>query len=281
MKSPLSQDVFDDVQSAAIPENNFYVIKQNDLIQKQKYQLDMKYFGGSLSLLEQKVLLYCLSKINPKEKEFEPIIMNIKSFCEIMGIDTSVSKNYYKIIKDTVTSLSMRVMWLQYNTHETLVRWISYADIERKDGLITIEIDKHMRPYLLQLNRNYTKYPLYNITRMKSKYGIMLYEILKSYINMSICLIFDIEDLKIRLDSINYKNLKDFKARVISPALKDINTYSDIKASVDYIKRGNKVTHIRFILKDLSNPKDEEELGEKYHRYMNGAQGTCAHTSDN
>ena len=97
---------------------------------------------------------------------------------------------------------------------------------------------------------------------------------------MSVCLIFDIEDLKIRLDSINYNNLKDFKARVISPALKDINTFSDINASVDYIKRGNKVTHIRFILEDLSNPKDDSKLGEKYHRYMNAAQGTRAHTSD-
>lgn len=280
MKSPLSQDVFDDVQSAAIPENNFYVIKQNDLIQKQRYRLDMKYFGGSLSLLEQKVLLYCLSKINPKDEEFKPFTISIKKFCETMGINASSEGIYYKIIKDTVTSLKMRAMWLQYDNHESLVSWISYADIERKDGLITIEMDKHMRPYLLQLNRNYTKYPLYNITRMKSKYGIMLYEILKSYINMSVCLIFDIDDLKIRLDSTNYNNLKDFKARVINPALKDINTFSDIKATVDYIKRGNKVTHIRFILKDLSNPRDEEELGEKYHRYMNAAQGTCAHTSD-
>lgn len=103
-------------------------------------------------------------------------------------------------------------------------------------------------PYLLELKKNYTKYQLQNIIPMKSKYGIRLYELLKSYLNLG-KVRFSIEELKIRLDSTNYTNLKDFKRRVLEPALKDIEVYSDLTVEPVFIKVKNKCVAIEFILR--------------------------------
>ena len=43
-----------------------------------------------------------------------------------------------------------------------------------------------------------------------------------------------------------YKSIKDFKKYVLEPAIRDINTYSDLKASYTQRKTGRRVTHLIF-----------------------------------
>ena len=57
----------------------YLVVKHNAIIQKNKYQV-AKNAGNSLSLLEQKVLLYVISRIKPDDTELKEQIFDIASF---------------------------------------------------------------------------------------------------------------------------------------------------------------------------------------------------------
>ena len=56
---------------------DYKVIKYNDLIQKTRHQLSMQ---------EQKIVLYLISKIKPGDTELTDYKFDVAEFCEICGI---------------------------------------------------------------------------------------------------------------------------------------------------------------------------------------------------
>ena len=244
----------------------FAAVKHNELIQNQHYTLE-KGKGESLTLLEQKVLLYIISQIKPTDTELKEQWFDIKTFCEICGFNTSGAN--YDLLKDTITKLKSRVMWLYTEEKETTVSWIDKATIYKHSGRIKIKLDDDLKPYLLMLQRNYTKIPLFNIIRMKSKYGIALYELLQSYSYMEKDIYFKIDDIKKYLDCENYENLTNFKTKVLIPALRDINTYTNIYCEYELVKSGRQYTTIIFHIKDLIKSSAVADVEERIRRTFN------------
>ena len=146
----------------------YLVVKHNAIIQKNKYQV-AKNAGNSLSLLEQKVLLYVISRIKPDDTELKEQIFDIAEFCRVCGIQPGGEN--YPYLKEVIAKLKGRVMWLVAEDSETTVSWIDKATIYKKSGKIKIRLDEDLKPYLLMLSRNYTQYPLHDIIKMKTKYS--------------------------------------------------------------------------------------------------------------
>lgn len=263
MKEPKLYSELDEITELE-NKRSYIIVKHNDIIQKNRYTLE-KNKDNSLSLLEQKIILYIISMIKPNTKEFEFIPFEIKEFSRIVGIEDS--KDIYARVKSAITKLASRVMWLKSIDEEITVRWIDKAKINKRQGKVYIKLDNDLKPYLIGLYSNFTQFPLHDIIRMKSKYGIMLYEILKSYYYKGQKLKFNIDDLKERLDCVKYTNFSNFKLRVIEPAINDINTYSELYVSVEYIKKGKTYTDIVFNMRDLGKPKSEKERIEAARRY--------------
>lgn len=242
---------------------HYLVVQRNDLIQQNRYQLS-KNSGNSLSLLEHKVLLYIISKIKPDDTELKEQVFNIKDFCEVVGIGTKGDN--YKDLKSAITKLKSRVMWLYTEDAEITVSWIDKAYIYKKSGQVKIRLDEDLKPYLISLRDNYTQFPLSAVLQMRSKYGIALYQLLKSYLFKSKVISFNIEDLKEILDCSSYNNFTNFKKKVLEPALNDINTCSELNVSVSYEKENRTykraVFYVREILKSGSL-EDREEVAKR------------------
>ena len=66
---------------------SYKVIKSNDLIQKARFDL---------SVQEQKIILYLISKIKPEDDKLTIIKFTVKEFCSVCGINLS-GKNYNDI----------------------------------------------------------------------------------------------------------------------------------------------------------------------------------------
>lgn len=239
----------------------YLVVKHNDIIQKNKYRI-AKNAGKSLTLLEQKVILYIISRIKPDDTELKEQIFTIPEFCRVCGIQAG--GNNYPYIREIFTKLKSRVMWLISDDCETTVSWISKATIYPKSGKIKVRLDEDMKPYLIMLSRNYTAFPLHNIVKMKTRYGVMLYELLKSVAYKGKCVEFEVDELKESLDATSYDNFTNFKNKVLFPALKDINTYTELKVDVDYRKSGRINTHIIFTIENL-NQTDTDEAHTRFY----------------
>lgn len=245
---------------------DYLVIKRNDAIQKRFFEITKDY-GGSMTLLEQKILLYVISRIKPEDTELKEQTFDIAEFCRICGINPRGGN--YDIMKAAILKLRSRTMWLITDEVETTVSWIAKARILKRTGKIKIQLDEDMIPYLLMLKENYTMYPLHSIIKMNTKYGILLYELLKSYCYRGEYIEFSVDELKKNLDCMSYDKFTNIRIKVLEPAIKDINTYSELKVSAEYKKTGRRFTSVVFHVVDLRKSKKLEDMEEASRRYHN------------
>lgn len=214
------------------------VFKGNDLIQKSRFDL---------SLQQQKVILFIISKIERGDSEFKMYEFSISEFCRVCGIDFANGKNYANL-KAAIKGIADRSVWIKLeNGTETLLRWIEKPYIDRGSGTIRIRLDRDMKPYLLNLKNNYTRYELFWIISFCSKYTIRFYELincvhfcdLSSYKKE-----FDLDEMKLLLGAEKYRTYQSFKERVLEPCIKEVNEKSDKIASYETVKTGRAITKI-------------------------------------
>lgn len=123
--------------------------------------------------------------------------------------------------------------------------WVQTIIYVEGEGRIELRFSKDMLPYLTDLQREFTRYSLADVAKMSSVYGVRLYELLvqqpggRREIALS--------DLRnwLQLEG-RYQSIKDFKARVIQPAVEQINEHSPLAVRWDQRKTGRRVTHLVF-----------------------------------
>lgn len=216
------------------------VVKANRLIQNSRF---------SLTTQQQKIVLYIISQIEPKDEELKLYSFEIVEFCKLCGIEPKGDN--YNLLKTAIKEISDKSIWITLESgKETLVRWIEKPYIDERSGTIKIKLDDDMKPYLLQLKERFTQYELIYTLNFKSKYSIRLYEFLKSIHYKPLTpytQIIDIEKFMQLLNS-GYKDFKDFHTRILKPAQREINTHSDIIFNYELLKKGRKTTQIKITI---------------------------------
>ena len=219
------------------------VVKANELIQKSRF---------NLSLQQQKIVLYLISQIMPQDDDFKLYSFTIPEFCRVCGITVASGKNYQDV-KNAIKEIADKSLWIRLpNGKSTLVRWIEKPYIDDKSGVIDIRLDADMKPYLLQLKENFTEYEIIYTLHFKSKYSIRLYELCKSihYNDLEeYHRRYSIEELRQLLGAESYTVFKDFRRRVLEPAIDEINEYSDKEVNYQTITQGKKVIGIELFVK--------------------------------
>lgn len=241
----------DDRQKLKQLKNN--VVKSNELILKSRFDLSLK---------QQKMVLYLISQVNPYDEEMKLYQFKIGDFCKVCGIDHTSGKNY-KTLKEEIKAIADKSIWVRLEDgRETLLRWIEKPYINANKGTIDIRLDSDMKPFLLDLNRNFTTYKLIYTMSFKSKYSIRLYETLCAlHYNEEeeYTVFFSIDELRERLgvEEKEYPLFKNFNQRVLQPAIKEINQYSNKNVEYDFIKKGQKVNIIRMKITTYETPQME------------------------
>lgn len=219
------------------------VRKANSLIQKSRF---------SLTTQQQKIILYLISQISVYDSDFSEYEFDVQQFCRVCGIDHLNGKNYIDL-KESIKEISDKSLWITLpDGRETLVRWIEKPYIDFRSGKIRIRLDNDMRPYLLQLRKNYTQYELLWTLHFKSKYTIRFYELIKSIHYHELEPYekeYSLDELRRILGADTYKTYQHFKERVLVPSLKEINQYSDKDVSFEPVKQGRSFSSIRFTVK--------------------------------
>lgn len=241
---------------------DYKIVKSNDLIQKSRFQL---------SLQEQKIILYLISKIKPEDIDLKEHIFEIRDFCKVCGLDTNSGANY-KYIKQTLKNLRDRSIWLTLESgSETTLAWIDKITMNRQSGAVIIKIDEMMKPYLLQLKERFTRYELLYTLAMRSQYSIRLYEILKSY-EYKRSKTFDLDELKRILSAENYTRYPDFKRKVLDIAMREINDLSDITVLFEIVKEGRRYAKLEFLVQPKKNIDERMKTWARIDEVINPAQ---------
>lgn len=223
--------------------------KANELIQKTRY---------SLSVEEQKIILYALSKISKDDVALHDMTFDILEFSRLCGLEGKA----YARVKETFTRLQEKSFWIEIDKDtESCVHWFSKIHMKKRSGKVIVRFHEDLVPYILQLKNCFTSFSIYPTLAMKSKYSIRLYELLKSYEAIGDWW-FTVEDFKKKLDATNYSLFGSLKQKVIDVAAKEINLYSDLDVSWKPIKEGRKVVKIAFCI--THKPPYYEEQAKRY-----------------
>lgn len=222
------------------------VVKRDDMIQHARF---------SLSIQEQRCVLYAISKIKPEDTAFTEYTFELKDFYALCGIEDQS----YTRLKQTLKGLSDKSWWAVIDDKgtESLLRWFSTLRTNKRSGRVTVKFHEDMMPYLLQLATQareqgafYTQYGLKYVLPMRGQYSPRLYELLKSYQKNNREWFFDTDELKRVLDCQSYKNFNDFRKRVLDPAVEEINNFTDLNVAYDTERsgRGGKVSRVIFFM---------------------------------
>ena len=227
-----------DMRTEISKQRNYKVVKANQIIQKARYDL---------SIVELKLLAFIFSKVRPDDKELKEYVFSIQEYCQVCGIDYKNGANY-RYVKEGLKGLRDKSFWVEDETSEVLVGWLSKARISKGSGMISVRLDEDLQKYLVNLFDNFTQYELLSTLPMKSKYSFRIFELVKSYAFTG-SHTFDIEDLKRKLAADHYGNFKDFRKYVIEIAVREINAYTDLEISWQPVRKGRKVVQVFFTIR--------------------------------
>lgn len=229
------------------------VVKDNALIQAS-YTLD---------LAEQRLILLAIIEArNTKQGITQDTLLEIhaSSYAKQFNIN---DKTAYTVVKEASKGLFDR--YVTYHDKNPKngkdrsfhCRWIDKTGIEPDSGIVYIRFTSDVIPLITRLESHFTSYEIDKVANLTSSYAIRLYEILISWREVGKTPKYDIDDLRSKLgvEPKQYKQMCNFKARVLELAIDQINLNTDITAKYEQYKRGRVITAISFSFKPKKTDK--------------------------
>lgn len=227
-------------------------MQNNHLVTKSNMLIEANY---KLGVLEQKIILCLASHITPADSDFKTYTLPIQEFTDLLNLK---GKPKYTALRQITKDLMKKVFEVRIKKKVIQVSWLSYVAYNETEGTIDIRFDPFLRPYLLQLKREFTSYKLENVVKLKSSYAIRIYELLKQYERLKERS-FYLEDLRKMLGAEDiYPAYGNFKQRVLVPAQKELKAKTDISFEIEEIRTGRRVDKIKFFITSGSNGKADQ-----------------------
>ena len=225
------------------------MIKKTQLVVQSNKLIESRY---SLTVGEQRLIFAMVAKIHPDDADFFKYEITLRELAKLMNIDLPYA--YHEI--DRITERLMeRVLHIRQTDGDLLkVHWVSTA--LHKKSSVFLSFAPELKPYLLHLKREFTKFNLIILTQFQSIYAIRIYQLLRQYQGIGYR-VFRLEELKRILGMKNnqYSVFKDFDRRVLNQAKKEFekkdkagNCKCDLTFKLEKIREGRKIARLKFII---------------------------------
>lgn len=224
-----------------------------------------------LTPAEQRIMLVCIAQVRRDKPITDEVLydVTVADYAALVGTD---SHSTYKELADAALRLKRREVWItgrpngKGSHEETLITgWVQSIRYRKNEGRVQLRFTKDMLPYLTQLTEQFTRYALSDVAKLTSSHAIRLYELLCQWRGVGQREV-DIEWLRDAFQlGDKYPAIKDFKRRVIDPAVTQINEHSPLWVQWDQRKTGRRVSHLVFIFGDKSPQNPKASAGQKLH----------------
>ena len=141
---------------------------------------------------------------------------------------------------------------------EEYIHVVSACRYDPAEDLIALCFSPAIIPLISQLWGQFTRLDARHIMKMRSGFGIRLYELCMRHSGLGdYNLEYDLQKFRLLMcvDKYKYQAFGDLNARVIRPALDDVNKFSDMEISCHTRKDGKKVTGLSFRIAKLEIPE--------------------------
>jgi len=238
--------------------DKFVVVKSNHLIEA----------GYKLSLNEQRLVLAAISKLDsrkpiPKNNDFT---ITAQEFSSMFGVPLKKAYESLDAASSRLYERDIKAYDGKYKTRERF-RWVDGVKYWDGEGKVTLSFSNKIIPYLTLLHTQLTSYDLKQISNLNSAYAIRFFELMMQFKSTEVRWI-KLKTLKDRLELNNsYDRFYNLKVRIIEPAIKEINQFTNLFVTWDIVKEGRVITGLTFSIKNKKQNTTE-------------IPGKCSHTLD-
>lgn len=152
---------------------------------------------------------------------------------------------------------------------------IPYVKWNHNHDTVTIEFNKHIMPYLIDLKENFTQIDIMDLSYLNSKYAVILYKWLTMHYNQyenykvkgnrTAKQLDDYKNPKISMEELRritdtleeHADFRNFEKWVLKKAAEEINQHTQLTVTYDKIKGGKFIKEIQFHIEKLPVAKNE------------------------
>lgn len=240
------------------------IVKDNALIEA----------SHKLSEAEQRLILLAILKARDfcdsiEELKDKELVIHADDYMETFKTQRQPT---YVILKKAVMALYRAEWGYKYLNNKGNVvvayeRFIQSAKYIEKEGSVKFVFANAIIPFLVELEKNFTKYEVKQVANLSSRYSMRLYECLMQFKHSGVFQI-SLEDLRFRLGLLpdEYALMSNFKNRVLDFSVKEINQHTDVEVKYEQQKQGRAIIGFIFKFKYKKNVMPQKELLE--HQQM-------------
>ncbi|ERI79429.1 MAG: RepB family plasmid replication initiator protein [[Clostridium] symbiosum] len=239
---------------------------ENHLVEKIHIEPSM-----TLTLNQQKLILYLASLINEYDTTLQEIELQISDFFKIIG--RSYSSKSKELLEKSLVHLGSKVFFLpnESGDYKVLCRWLDTVEIDYRKNVLHLKLSETLAPYFLELSgKARTIFQFGYILQFRKSYSIDLYLYFCRFKNLNRPVMIPVDEALLRFGNGTYKRYTDLMRFVIKPATDEINEKSDLTVSFKAITESRKTTHICFyIIKKVGNQKLVAESWKNQYKKPN------------
>lgn len=250
-------------------------MRQDLVVTKANALVEASY---RLNVSEQRVLALLASQVRPDDEDFKPYQFKAS---DLQALIESGNKDEHARLKELAKGLAEKTLHIQKPTGWLVLNWVSSAEYFAGTGTVELCFDPKLKPYMLQLQARFTTYKLANVVKLRSRYSVRIYELLKEYEKLG-KRSFGLDELRkiLGLESNEFHLWADFRRKVLDTAERELPKRTDLGFSYEARKSGRAVAFVDFKIwatrsKDLSS-KQLKTLSAEAAKCWGNIHGSCA-----
>ena len=188
-----------------------------------------------------------------------PLRIDARRYAEVFN---TTRQNAYQRMKEAEDTLfNRRFSFYDENGKLVKSRWIQQVRYLDDEGAIELVFTLAVVQGISRIDgvkEFFTQYLLSQTSQLNSVYSARLYELLIQWRSTGKVPIIKLGDFREQLGiGVNeYQRMHHFKARVLEPAIKEINEKTDIKAEYEQHKKGRVISGFSFKFKQKAKPEN-------------------------
>lgn len=218
-----------------------------------------------LSTVEMRLFMAMLSRIGRNDSEFREMRIPLTEIVALSGRRPS-GKDYQQVA-GMCDQLVSRILHIERpdltrksprrsaSPDFDKIPLMAYAKYRGEEGALYVRFNDEVMPYLLQLQRNFTKAQVVQLLKLKSPHSYRIYWLLKEYAAFG-SRAMEVKELK-RLLNLEgqYKQFPLFRLRVLDRARQELGE-TDLPFTYELVREGKSVSVIRFNFPPVAGPPD-------------------------
>ena len=242
-----------------------------DLVVKDNALINASY---NLDLVEQRLILLAIIEARQSGKGInanDPLVIHAESYINQFSAHRNTA---YQALKDACDDLFARQFSYQSlsekgNIQNHKSRWVSEVVYVEKEAVVKLIFSPAIIPLITRLEEQFTRYDIEQVSELTSAYAVRLYELLIAWRSTGKTPIIEIQEFRKRLGVLDteYKQMNNFKTRVLDIAINQINEKTDIKVKMEQHKTGRFITGFSFKFKQKQTAISEKTVSP--HRDQN------------